>query len=161
MAVTEYRGYALPYPTRSVKDEFWNFALVTLPAIDLDMQSLFDALGGKSAIGHGHAIGDVTGLQAALDGKMPASYTFTLAGLSDVVGVDEAPDGYVLVKLGAQMVAQAAAAALGVHSHSIAQVTNLQQALDAKLPSSMIWKGSQAAYDAIATKDPYVLYFIT
>ena len=161
MAETEYFGWAVPDPARTVKEEFWNFALVTLPAIDLDMQSLLVAIGGKSNVGHGHAIADVSGLQAALDAKMPASFTFTLAGLPDVTGVAEAPDGYVLVKVGAQMVAQAAASALGAHNHSIGQVTNLQAALDAKLPAALIWKGSQAAYDAIGTKDPYVLYFIT
>lgn len=161
MGTTEHRNWSLPDASRTVREEFLNFALVVLPAIDLDMQSVFDALGGKANVGHGHAIADVTGLQAALDAKLPASTIFTLSGLSDVVGVSEAPDGYVLVKVGGQMVAQSASSALGAHSHTIAQVTNLQAALDNKLPANLIWKGSQAAYDAIASKDPYVLYFIT
>jgi hypothetical protein len=48
------------------------------------------ALNGKSNVGHGHAIADVTGLQTALDGKAPASHTHTTA---QITGLDTALAG--------------------------------------------------------------------
>lgn len=39
--------------------------------------------------------------------------------------------------------------------------TPQQTALDLKLDKSLIWKGNLAAYTAIGTKDPNVLYFVT
>ena len=36
---------------------------------------------------HGHAIADVAGLQAALDGKAPGSHSHALSSLSGVTGV--------------------------------------------------------------------------
>lgn len=176
MAVTEHREYPLPDETRDLDDEIRLLQTTTLPMIDLDMKSLFDALGGKAADDHEHSIADISGLQTALDGKLSSNHTFTLASLSDVLGVAEAPDGYVLVKVGNQMVAQSGAAALGNHNHSIGQVTNLQTALDGKSAKSAnlsdlanpltarqnlkIWTGTQAQYDAIGTKNADTLYFI-
>lgn len=42
------------------------------------------ALDGRAATGHGHAIGDVTGLQSALDGKAASSFRPPLSELADV-----------------------------------------------------------------------------
>lgn len=41
---------------------------------------LQDALDGKAAAAHAHAIADVTGLQAALDGKINTTYTLSITG---------------------------------------------------------------------------------
>jgi hypothetical protein len=78
-------------------------------------------LGTKANATHTHAIADVTGLQAALDGKQaagsyaPATHTHTTA---QVTGLDT----------------QLAGKANATHTHAIADVTGLQAALDAKAP---------------------------
>lgn len=41
---------------------------------------LQDALDGKAAAAHAHAIADVTGLQSALDGKINTTYTLSITG---------------------------------------------------------------------------------
>ena len=55
-----------------------------------DVTGLQTALDGKAATSHAHAIGDVTGLQTALDGRAAASHTH---GISDVTGLQTALDG--------------------------------------------------------------------
>jgi len=51
------------------------------------------------------------------------------------------------------------------HTHTAAQITDLATALAPYATivyvDSRIWKGTQAAYDAIVTKDPTVLYVVT
>lgn len=83
-------------------------------------------LAGKSDIGHSHVIGDVTGLQTALDGKQPVgTYAQQVHShvISEVGGLQAALDGK-----------QAAGSyAASSHTHSIANVTGLQSALDGKL----------------------------
>jgi hypothetical protein len=78
---------------------------------------------------HSHAIGDVTGLQTALDGKQAAgSYAAATHGhsISDVTGLQTALDGK-----------QAAGSyAAAVHTHGISDVTGLQTALDGKAAAS-------------------------
>lgn len=44
--------------------------------------SVDSAVAGKSAVGHTHAIADTTGLQAALDGKVPTSRNVLTTGLA-------------------------------------------------------------------------------
>lgn len=51
-----------------------------------------------------------------------------------------------------------------VHTHSISEVTNLQTQLDSRPTSStisQIWTGTQASYDAIASKSSSTLYCVT
>lgn len=72
---------------------------------------------------HNHAVADVTGLQAALDGKQPAgSYAPTshVHTIANVTGLQAALDGK-------QAAGSYAAAS---HVHAIADVTGLQTALD-------------------------------
>jgi hypothetical protein len=64
---------------------------------------------------HAHAIGDVTGLQTALDGKAASSHAHAIG---DVTGLQTALDGK----------------AASSHAHAIADVTGLQTALDGKAP---------------------------
>lgn len=49
-----------------------------------NVTGLQTALDGKSATGHGHSIGDTSGLQAALDGKAASGHAHSLDNLSDV-----------------------------------------------------------------------------
>jgi hypothetical protein len=86
-----------------------------------------NAIAGKAAAVHTHVIGDVTGLQTALDGKQAAgSYAAAVHthGISDVTGLQTALDGKAATS----------------HGHAIADVTGLQTALDGKQAS-----GSYAA----------------
>jgi hypothetical protein len=84
-----------------------------------------NAIAGKAAAVHTHVIGDVTGLQTALDGKQASgSYAASVHthGISDVTGLQTALDGK-----------QAAGSyAAATHGHSISDVTGLQTALDGK-----------------------------
>ncbi|GGF38211.1 hypothetical protein GCM10011321_31440 [Youhaiella tibetensis] len=144
MATTANRDYPLPEAGASVKDEIERLQQATLPMLDEDVQALFDAIGGLSEIGHKHPISDVEGLSAALAAKMPASKTFSIGELSGVVGADDAPDGYVLVKVGEEWVAQAALSALGSHDHVIADVSGLGDALDTLTEAA---SGAQATAD--------------
>ena len=85
---------------------------------------------------HTHAVADVTGLQAALDGKQPAgSYAPTshVHTIANVTGLQAALDGK-----------QAAGSyAPATHVHAIADVTGLQAALDtAAAPQTLSLTGS-------------------
>jgi len=160
MATTDHRGYQLPDETRDIDEEFFLFQLVVLPAIDLDMHSLFEAVAGKADEDHGHTIAQIEGLVTALEGKMPAGTTFTLASLADVAGMADAPDGYIPVKVGDRVVFQAALSALGEHSQAMSTITGLGVALAEKKDKASEWFGTQAAYDLIVTKDPNVTYNI-
>jgi hypothetical protein len=66
---------------------------------------------------HAHVIGNVDGLQSALDSKAASSHSH---GISDVTGLQSALDGK----------------ASSSHSHAISDVTGLQTALDAKAPAA-------------------------
>jgi hypothetical protein len=88
---------------------------------------------------HTHIIADVTGLQAALDGKQ-ASGSYSLTGhthiIADVTGLQAALDGK-----------QAAGSySLTGHTHIIADVTGLQTALDGKQPLATVLTNTTAAF---------------
>jgi hypothetical protein len=78
-----------------------------------DQTDLQQALNGKAALVHSHAIADVSGLQTALDGKAALSHTHAIA---DVTGLQAALDGKAALS----------------HIHVISDVTGLQSALDGK-----------------------------
>lgn len=128
MPTTEHMGWPLPDEAATVKEEIVRLRDQTLPAIDGDVHAVVEGLAGKAEADHDHEIGDVSGLATALADKMPADATFSVDDLTDVVGADAAPDGYVLVKVGGQWVAQAALAAIGDHDHTMGQVTGLTAA---------------------------------
>ena len=83
---------------------------------------------------------DISGLSTALSGKSDTGHTHAWA---DITGK---PTTF----------------APSAHGHAISDTTGLQTALDGKVNGTVtIWTGTQAAYDAIATKSPTTLYFIT
>jgi len=92
---------------------------------------------GAAAVVHTHVIGDVTGLQAALDGKATGAHNHALDSLSNVTIANNST-GSLLAWNGTAWVNQTLAAA-GVsavgHTHVIGDVTGLQTALNAKLDS--------------------------
>ncbi|GEM_PF-2402618 len=130
MAVTEHLGLELPDEAKNIDEEFYNLQLLVLPKIDQAIHLLSEALALKAQADHDHGIDDIEELRTVLDGKMSSGVRFALAGLSDVEGVVEAPNGYILVKVGEKMIAQAALSALGDHEHPIAKVLGLEEALE-------------------------------
>lgn len=107
--------YATRWPTwDEVSGKPTTFTPATHTHTIAQVTGLQAALDGKAAASHTHEIAQVTGLQAALDGKAAASHTHSIAQVS---GLQSALDG------------KAAAS----HTHGIAQVTGLQAALDGKL----------------------------
>ena len=77
------------------------------------VDGLQTALDGKAAASHNHTIADTTGLQAALDGKSSTSHVHAVA---DVTGLQ------------AELDSKAPTA----HTHAISNVTGLQSELDGK-----------------------------
>lgn len=87
---------------------------------------------GASATGHGHAISEVTGLQAGLDGKSDVAHAHDWA---EVTGkptefTPTAHNHAILEVTGLQ--AELDGKADDLHAHAIADVTGLQAGLDAK-----------------------------
>lgn len=78
-----------------------------------------------AVLGHTHAIANVTGLQTALDAKLPSA-NFTYANLT----------GTPNLTLYLTTANAAATYSVLTHTHVIANVTGLQTALDSKLPSA-------------------------
>lgn len=83
MATTPNRGYQLPAPGSKLKDDVLRL-IAALGAIDTDVANLLLALAGKSDLGHGHAMAEITGLVAALGNKLDVGYHDALANLTDV-----------------------------------------------------------------------------
>jgi len=104
-------------------------------ATDLVRKSQLDAgLAAKAALSHSHAIGDVTGLQATLDGKLGASANAVSASkLATARTISLAGDLSGSVSFnGTANVTLTAAVADDSHAHVIANVDGLQAALDVK-----------------------------
>ena len=93
-----------------------------------DVTGLQAELDGKSANGHGHAISDVTGLQTALDGKQAAgSYAAAIHGhaIADTSGLQAALDGK---------------SATG-HTHTASGITDFAEAVDDRV-ATLLTAGS-------------------
>lgn len=103
-----------------------------------NVTGLQTALDGKAASSHTHAIADVTGLQTALDGKSASTHNHTLDSLSNVTITSNAT-GEILKWSGTAWInntlAEAGIAEVS-HTHTIANVTGLQTALDGKESTS-------------------------
>jgi hypothetical protein len=143
MANTTHRNYPLPVAAHDVSDDV-DVLIAALTAIDGDIDDLLEALSGKAAQVHGHSIENITGLQEALNQKASLNHTHSLDDLSDVAGASEAADGWFLVKNGAGWTPVSPAEAAGAHEHVIADVQNLETALNGKVETS--WVGSAANF---------------
>lgn len=124
---------------------------------------------------HVHAIADVTGLAEALAAAGGSPTWDAVTGKpvafppvahqhpwSDLTGIPAtfAPSAHT--HAWADITGKPSAYAPAAHAHPIAEVTGLQAALDGKAAGAVtIWTGTQAAYDAIVTKSPTTLYFVT
>jgi hypothetical protein len=104
---------------------------------------------------HGHPIGQVDGLQAALDGKQPAGSYATTAALTATAGtLQTAIDGKQ----------PAGAYAAAGHGHTVSQVDGLQAALDGKQPAGAYASAAAAAalgdrVTAVEDMTPVVMRF--
>lgn len=116
---TPNRGYQLPDAPNLLSSDVHRL-VAALNAIDADMASMILLIAGKANASHTHAIGDVGGLQSALDGKATYGHTHAIGDLSDV-STTGAAAGYVIKRSGGQWVA----AAVG-----ISDIPGLQTALD-------------------------------
>jgi len=137
MANTISRGYPKPVSDHFVSDDVL-LLLQAFDMIDADVEALITALNGKAQVVHTHSMGDVAGLSQALDGKAAIDHKHGLDDLRNVGGTATAPDGVVLAKLSGQWVPQTPASVLGVHSHSIGDITNLATILGAKFDASSL-----------------------
>jgi len=119
-----------------------------------DVTGLQTALDAKAAASHSHAIGDVTGLQTALDAKAAASHSHAIG---DVTGLQTALDGKAATShshiigdvTGLQTALDGKAATS--HTHAIGDVTNLQTNLDAKAPLIITANRQTASYTLVIT----------
>ncbi len=116
-----------------------------------NITGLQDALNGKAASSHSHAIANITGLQSALDGKASSGHTHTVFsgeihfstgtytdpanGISTAIKASGGIAADVLyegtTKLSDKYQPKGSYAAAS-HTHTIAQITNLQSTLDGK-----------------------------
>jgi hypothetical protein len=92
-------------------------------------------MAGKAALAHGHAIGDTSGLQVALDAKAPLVHSHAITDISLLrseldakAPVSSTWEISSVNGLTAALAGKAAAA----HGHTIGDVTGLQTALDGK-----------------------------
>jgi hypothetical protein len=112
--------------------------------IDADLLDGLSSAAFATAV-HTHAIGDVTGLQAALDGKGDLSSAVSVSVDSEVMlysgttgklAKRAAGSGLATLAAGVLTLTDPATFATAAHTHAIADTTGLQAALDAKLASA-------------------------
>ena len=89
------RNYPIPDDENLISEDFPRL-ISALNAIDTDVHGLLSSVAARALLVHTHAIADVSGLQAALDGKLPVGTTYTLAGLTDVNLTGAAPGQFLL-----------------------------------------------------------------
>lgn len=93
--VTPLRSYQEPHP-QNLLDHDVARIIAAVRAIDTDVGALLASIGGKSDLGHGHTVGEITGLQGLLDAKSNVGHNHSLTGLSDVDGGVSPQSGMVL-----------------------------------------------------------------
>lgn len=109
-----------------------------------DVTGLQAALDGKAATSHTHIIGNITGLQAALDGKAAASHTHAAADIVSGVlatarlGTGTPGSGNFLRGDGTWASLPGGSASWGAITGTLASQADLQAALDARLNASAV-----------------------
>jgi hypothetical protein len=100
-----------------------------------------------STAGHTHVIANVTGLQAALDGKVGTAHTHAIADVTNLQNILDSKSGvshsHTIGNITGLPEALADKASL-VHTHAIADTTGLQTALDSKSATTHLHTGVYA-----------------
>lgn len=148
--------YLLSTPSRDAVpeenvDDAIDLFIAACHQIDGILKTHADAIALKSNSGHDHGISGIVGLVEALANKMAADKTFRIGELSDVVGADAAPAGYVLVKGPDQWSVMSAAAAIGNHQHTTDDIEGLSEAIEAGLKVVSV-AGLAGSISALALK---------
>lgn len=156
-ARTTNRNYPKPHVDNTLSADITRL-IQALEAIGVDVAGLLTDVAGRALATHAHAIGDVTGLQAALNAKRDASWVPSLDDLSDVNTAGAANGQFLRLISGFWQPATISVAFSDIsgkpssypttwsdvaskpstfppstHSHPISEVAGLQTALDTKL----------------------------
>lgn len=159
MVASSTANYSFPKPDtdKNIDEEFYRFRDETLDLIDGAIKSVQTMAEGKAAQVHTHPMSQIQGLIDALNGKMAANRSFTLDDLGDVTGAADAPINYVLVKsVNGRWVASSALAALGQHGHTMAEITGLIAALNAKADGTAVNNVLVSLDQAVASRLRYL-----
>lgn len=128
-----------------------------------DVTGLQGALDGKAASSHSHSIANVTGLQAAIDGKAATAHTHAVG---DVSGLQAALDAKAATahQHNASDINAGTLDAARIPDLAQSKITGLTTALAGKVAGgngiNAIVKLTQTQYDALGTKDAATLYVI-
>jgi hypothetical protein len=105
-------------------------------AIESEIDDLQTQINDKATANHGHFISDIDGLESVLDNKADKSTVTNLQGQ-----INSKADNTTLATTVSVLQLEINGKAPSVHGHQISDVTGLQSALDAKLPSGTIING--------------------
>jgi hypothetical protein len=136
-----------------------------------DVTDLQTSLDAKADTGHSHAIADVTNLQTELDGKADNADIPDTSGLQEkALSVTAAPttapefEGQMAVDSTNERTYIAEGTTVDDWKR-LAETSYVDTGdnyiMNTRMNGLTLWNGTQADYDAIATKDPNTLYFIT
>ncbi|GAA4668169.1 Bgr_08870 family protein [Bartonella pachyuromydis] len=125
MSKTKKLDMELPKEGRFISSEF-PILRENLTKLDQALIAVEEKADQKAPLQHAHTISDVTGLESALNGKMPAYKTFTFADLSDIEGAKDAANNYVLYKSSNNnFTFGSAVSLLGAHQHKTEDIVGL------------------------------------
>lgn len=94
------RNYKVPAAGNTIAEEFPRVG-DAITAIATDIAALLTSVSQRALLSHAHVIADVTGLQAALDGKQSTAWRPSLDDLTDVTAPSPT-SGQVLMRVGSQ-----------------------------------------------------------
>jgi hypothetical protein len=128
-----------------------------------DVGGLQIALDGKALSVHTHVVGDTTGLQGLLDGKAPVAHIHTIANVTSLQAAldGKSPVGHQHV-IGDVTNLQSTldGKALSVHTHTSSQVTDFATAVDARIAAASL-QPLDAGLTSLASKTAPALYWLS
>jgi hypothetical protein len=157
-AVTQYKNLPKPHVDNDLDYDMARIALM-VEMVDVLLNTIDATLAGKAASAHGHEIGDVTGLQNALD-----TLTNSVSGLPDTLAALQDTDtadvtqGMMLQYLTGKWTAIVAKAAFfGIDPISGLTANNVQEALSSLQATKANQADIQAALDDLVGAAPGTL----
>ncbi|MBX4336408.1 Bgr_08870 family protein [Bartonella raoultii] len=129
MEKTQKLQMELPKEGRFISSEF-PILRENLGKIDQAIAHIEEKANEKAPLQHTHTISDINGLETVLKSKMSADKTFTFADLSDIEGVNDAANNYVLYKASNNhFTFGSAISLLGKHQHKTDDIVGLENFL--------------------------------